>query len=134
MVAVPLTGLGERSHLATSATNLDTHIQDVLSVLEYEDLHDVVLCAHSYGGMVASGVADRAAERIASVVFLDAQVPRDGESLWELTTESERQRFLASSRDGVMTEPPPGLDPRATAHPLACFLQPLRLSHGVASD
>lgn len=130
-VAVTLTGLGERSHLATSATNLDTHIQDVLSVLEYEDLHDVVLCAHSYGGMVASGVADRAAERIASVVFLDAQVPRDGESLWELTTESERQRFLASSRDGVMTDPPPGLDPRATAHPLACFLQPLRLSRGV---
>lgn len=130
-IAVTLTGVGERSHLVTATTNLETHVQDVLNVLEYEDLQDVVLCAHSYGGMVASGVADRAAQRIASLVFLDAQVPRDGEALWDLTTESERKRFLASTRDGVLTDPPPGLDPRATAHPLASFLQPLTLSSGV---
>lgn len=130
-IAVTLTGVGERSHLVTSATNLETHIDDVLNVLKYEDLHDVVLCAHSYGWMVASGVVDRAPERIASLVLLDAQLPRDGESLWELTTEAERQRFMASSRDGVTTDPPPGLDPRTTAHPLASFLQPLRLTHGL---
>lgn len=131
-LAVTLTGVGERHHLVSSAINLDTHVQDVINVLEYEDLHNVVLCAHSYGGMVATGVADRTPQRIASVVFFDAQVPRDGESLWELTTEPERQRFLASTSDGVMTEPPPGLDPRATAHPLACFVQPLRLSRGLS--
>lgn len=129
-VAVTLTGVGERRHLVTS-TNLETHIRDVLNVLHYEDLDDVVLCAHSYGGMVATGVADRAADRIASLVFLDAQIPRDGETLWELTTESERRRFVASTRDGVLIESPPGLDPRATAHPFACFLQPLRLNQGL---
>lgn len=129
-VAVTLTGVGERRHLVSS-TNLETHIEDVLNVLHYEDLDDVVLCAHSYGGMVAAGVADRAPSRIAGLVFLDAQIPRDGESLWELTTESEQQRFVASTRDGVRTEPPRGLDPRATAHPLACFLQPLHLIHGL---
>lgn len=59
-------------------------------------------------------------------------MPRcDGEALWDLTTESERKRFLASTRDGVLTDPPPGLDARAPAHPLASFLQPLRLSSGI---
>lgn len=126
-IAVTLTGVGERRHVGAS-TNLETHIQDVLNVVHYEDLDDLVLCAHSYGGMVAAGVADRAPDRIASLVFLDAQMPRNGESLWDLTTESERQRFVANTQDGVLTEPPPGLDPRATAHPVACFLQPLQLT------
>ena len=74
------TGIGERSHLLHSAMgrsiNLDTHITDVLQVLKFEDLRDVILLGHSYGGMVATGVADRAAERIAQVVYLDAFVPK----------------------------------------------------------
>ncbi len=75
------TGLGERAHLADPANDLDTHIEDVLGVLAYEDLHDVVLIGHSYGGMVATGVADRARERIAKLVYLDAFVPADGQAL-----------------------------------------------------
>ena len=59
------TGLGERAHQVSRAINLDMHIADVLGVLDCEDLRDVVLLGHSYGGMVATGVADRAAERIA---------------------------------------------------------------------
>ena len=70
------TGLGERAHLAAPEVGLDTHIADMLAVLEYEDLHDVVLVGHSYGGMVATGVADRAAARLSQLVYLDAFVPR----------------------------------------------------------
>ena len=67
-VAPTYTGLGERAHLATPAVDLSTHIDDLLQVLHYEDLHDVVLLAHSYGGMVATGVVDRAPDRIAQLI------------------------------------------------------------------
>jgi pimeloyl-ACP methyl ester carboxylesterase len=76
-----LTGLGEREHLVNADVGLDTHIQDVLGVLEYEDLRDVVLVGHSYAGMVIAGVAEKAAERLAHLVYLDAFVPEDGKSL-----------------------------------------------------
>jgi ribulose-5-phosphate 4-epimerase/fuculose-1-phosphate aldolase len=79
-----LTGLGERSHLATPDVNLSTHIQDVYNTLWYEDLTDIVLVGHSYGGMVVSGVADRTPERIRHLVYLDAFVPADGQSLFDL--------------------------------------------------
>lgn len=75
-----LTGGGERSHLASPDVGLEMHITDVLNVLWWEELSEVVLCGHSYGGMVISGVADRAPERIRSLVYVDAFVPRDGES------------------------------------------------------
>ena len=76
-----LTGLGERRHLATEDVGLDTHIEDVVNLLVFEQLHDVVLVGHSYGGMVISGVADRVPERIAYRIYIDAFVPEDGESL-----------------------------------------------------
>ena len=76
-----LTGLGERSHLANSAIDLNTHIQDVVNVLEYEDLRKVILVGHSYGGMVITGVSERVPERLTHLVYLDAFVPRDGQSL-----------------------------------------------------
>ncbi|CAN7645306.1 alpha/beta hydrolase [Phenylobacterium sp. LjRoot225] len=76
-----LTGLGERAHLLRPGIDLDTQIADVLGVLAYEDLHDVILVGHSYGGMVITGVADRALERVGQLVFLDAAIPRNGESL-----------------------------------------------------
>jgi len=79
-----LTGLGERSHLAGIAINLDTHIEDVANVVRYERLRNVVLCGHSYAGMVITGVADRLPEQIASLVYVDAFVPKDGESWWAL--------------------------------------------------
>src|SRR6185437_14238657 len=78
------TGLGQRAHLAGPDIDLSTHIQDVVSVLEFENLKDVVLLGHSYGGMVATGVADKARERIAKVIYLDAFAPKDGQSLFDL--------------------------------------------------
>ena len=92
------TGQGERAHLAHPGINLDTHITDVLNVLHYEDLHDVILLGHSYGGMVATGVADRAADRIAQLVYLDAFVPRHGQSVLSLFPEDARQRTLEAVR------------------------------------
>ena len=94
------TGLGERAHLARPENDLDTHIQDVLGVLKYEELRDVVLLGHSYGGMVATGVADRARERVARLVYLDAFVPEDGQALIDLLPERERQRHLDSVKNG----------------------------------
>jgi pimeloyl-ACP methyl ester carboxylesterase len=104
------TGLGERAHLASPAIDLDTHIQDVIGVLEMEDLHDVVLIGHSYGGMVATGVADRSRSRIAQLIYLDAFVPRDGQSLLDLQGAEvrERMRELArTSGDGWRLPPNP---------------------------
>ena len=73
--APSLTGLGERCHLASPEVDLETHILDVINLLEAEELTDIVLCGHSYGGMVVTGVVDRAGERIRAVVYLDAFVP-----------------------------------------------------------
>jgi len=79
---VTLTGLGDREHLNSPDIDLQTHINDVVNTILFEDLHDVVLTGHSYGGMVITGVMDRIPERIRHVVFLDAMVPDDGESSW----------------------------------------------------
>jgi pimeloyl-ACP methyl ester carboxylesterase len=76
--APTLTGLGERAHLLTPAVDPETHIDDVLGVLHYEDLRQVVLVGHSYGGTVITGVAARAADRIGHLVYLDAFVPLGG--------------------------------------------------------
>lgn len=86
-----LTGLGERVHLASADTNLDTHIEDIADVIRFEDLRDVVLCGHSYAGMVISGVADRLAERVAALVYVDAFVPEDGESWRRLSQPRDRK-------------------------------------------
>jgi pimeloyl-ACP methyl ester carboxylesterase len=90
-----LTGLAERQHVLSVDTNLSTHIIDVVSLLEYEDLHGVILVGHSYGGMVITGVADRAADRIRELVYLDAAHPRDGESL--VDTAPASMAFARSS-------------------------------------
>ena len=91
------TGLGERAHLAGPANDLETHIQDVLGVIKYEDLRDIVLIGHSYGGMVVTGVADQARDRVAGLIYLDAFVPANGTGLDRLpgsrgTTTFARQR------------------------------------------
>ena len=78
-----LTGLGEKYHLSTAEVNLSTHIDDVVNVIIFENLHNVVLVGHSYGGMVITGVMDRIPERIHHVTFLDAKVPEDGMSMME---------------------------------------------------
>ena len=82
-----LTGLGERVHLANPDVNLTTHVTDIVNVILFEDLHDVILVGHSYGGMVITGVMDRIPERIRHVVFLDAAAPADGQSAVEYWNE-----------------------------------------------
>ncbi len=93
-----LTGLGERAHLARPDVGLDTHVQDVVNLLEYEDLREVVLLGHSYAGAVVTAVADRVPERLGRVVYLDASVPGDGESM--LDDPEFRQYVEEAARRG----------------------------------
>ena len=124
-----LTGLGERVHLASARPNLATHIMDVANVLTYEDLTDVILCGHSYAGMVVSGVADLMPERIAALVYVDAFVPDDGDAWWNLAGDYFRKLAIdGSAEDGFSVTPPPGKDPRRVPHPLAAFRQAIRLT------
>jgi len=141
-----LTGLGERSHLLGPAVDLDLHIADVVAVLHYEDLRDVILVGHSYGGMVITGTADRAADRIGRLVYLDAANPVDGQSLVDVAGPIiEAVRPFGRVIDGVelVLLPPDAAmlygvtDPadlawmadRLTGHPWPCFEQPLRLTN-----
>jgi pimeloyl-ACP methyl ester carboxylesterase len=124
-----LTGLGERVHLASGAVNLDTHIDDIANVLLYEELTDVTLCGHSYAGMVITGVADRMPERIAKLVYVDAFLPEDGDSWWDLAGDYYRQFAIERpSADGRGVMPPENRDTRCVPHPLAAFRQSIRLS------
>jgi pimeloyl-ACP methyl ester carboxylesterase len=93
-----LTGLGERAHLLSPEIGLDTHIDDLVGVFEFEDLHDVVLVAHSYGGMPVAGAMERIAERVRAVVWLDAHLPRSGESIFGLIgpERAEQMRQMAA--------------------------------------
>jgi pimeloyl-ACP methyl ester carboxylesterase len=145
-----LTGLGERSHLLSPGIDLDLHITDVVAVLDYEDLRDVILVGHSYGGMVITGVADRAAERVGRIVYLDAATPVNGQSLVDVAGPIiEATRPSGEVVDGVelvlLPFPEAGLfygvtDPddvawmadRLTGHPWQCFEQPLRLTNEAA--
>jgi pimeloyl-ACP methyl ester carboxylesterase len=142
-----LTGLGERSHLLHPGINLDTHIADVVGVLRYEDLSNVILVGHSYGGMVITGVADRALSRVGQLVYLDASMPVDGESLAILSPAMmELARRQARIVDGVELVLWPDSDAvkaygvtdaedfawmqvKLTPHPWKCFEQPLHLSN-----
>lgn len=124
-----LTGLGERSHLAHLPINLETHIEDVANVVRFERLTDVILCGHSYAGMVITGVADRLPDRIARLIYFDAFVPQDGDSWWDLAGDRYRQIALDRSKaDGFGVAPPTHLDLRCTPHPLATFRQAIRLT------
>ncbi|MFF7243508.1 alpha/beta fold hydrolase [Embleya sp. NPDC008237] len=130
--ALTLTGVGDRRHLLTASVNLDTHIQDVVNLLEDEQITDAVLVGHSYGGMVITGAADRVPGRVRGLVYVDALLPRDGESCWSLVTDREREWYLGGvGRDGYTSEPLPFFDPRATPHPLASLMQAVRLEGGL---
>jgi pimeloyl-ACP methyl ester carboxylesterase len=136
-----LTGLGDRVHLAHRGINLETHIADLLAVLQFENLHDVILVGHSYGGMVATGVADRAPERIKHLVYLDAFVPESGKAANDYDTAIRIDLMKKRAADGwkVPSNPiPPDTSPEDTVwlvarrvpQPLDCFDQKLVLKNG----
>ncbi len=105
--APSLTGLGDRVHLVSGAITLTTHIDDIANIMRYEDLRDVVLCGHSYGGSVIAGVIEKVPERIASAVFLDAFVPQDGDSVFAMVPPEQRARQLdAIASAGGLALPP----------------------------
>jgi pimeloyl-ACP methyl ester carboxylesterase len=126
-----LTGLGERSHLMRAGIGLDTHIADVLNVIKWESLNDVVLCGHSYGGMIIAGLAEQMAPAIRSIVFLDAFVPRDGEAVAQLTGPATQEAIRAAvARRDIGIPPRPaeafGVNPADRAWvDLLCVPQPL---------
>jgi pimeloyl-ACP methyl ester carboxylesterase len=95
-----LTGLGERSHLMSKDIRLATHVTDVVNHIKWEGLEGVVLCGHSYGGMVVSGVAEQTADKISSIVFLDAFVPQNGEALADLTGAATLDLLRAAAQRG----------------------------------
>lgn len=145
--APTLTGLGERSHLLSPAVDLDMHVHDVVAVLHYEDLRDVILVGHSYGGMVITGAADRAAARVGRLVYLDAANPVNGQSLVDVAGPViEAVRPMGETVDGVelvlLPSPDAGrfygvtddadvawMADRLTGHPWRCFAQKLVLTN-----
>jgi pimeloyl-ACP methyl ester carboxylesterase len=108
--AVTLTGSGERAHLLAPTISLQTHIADVANVIEAEELHDAILVGHSYAGMVITGVADRLAQRLKHLVYLDAVVPHPGES-WSSghSDETRAQRRKAIADTGTIPAPDPAV-------------------------
>jgi pimeloyl-ACP methyl ester carboxylesterase len=148
------TGLGDRAHLATPAIDLDTHITDVVNVLEYEDLHDVTLVGWSYSGMIITGVAEQVPERLAQLVYFDADVPTDGQNGWDAELYSEEARLgdvmsgTAAGRPGFITVDPYvewlrslTKDPadaewmlaKMVPQSLATYIQPVELGNPVAA-
>lgn len=142
-----MTGCGERSHLLHAGINLDTHIRDVLNVIAWEGLDRVVLCGHSYGGMVITGVADAIPAKVSALVYLDAFVPtKDGESMWDNISDLEKQLFTGSmAADGFTMQPIPAAmfnmkeserawaDSKCVPHPFAGFRQALKLTGKAAT-
>ncbi|NLT56392.1 MAG: alpha/beta hydrolase [Actinomycetales bacterium] len=107
---VSLTGLGERAHLARPDTDLDVHVTDVLNLLRYEDLHDVVLVGHSYAGIVITAAADRMPDRVAQLVYLDTGPLPDGVAQVEFTPPDDRERnaaLVTEHGEGWRLPPPP---------------------------
>ena len=104
--APTLTGLGERAHLLTPSVNLTTHITDVVNVFKWEGLSDVVLCGHSYGGMVIAGVAEQVASSIAAIVVLDGFVPENGDAPGDLTGPAMREAIQAARQKNEFTVAP----------------------------
>ncbi len=129
-----LTGQGERVHLASPEINLSTHIEDVVNVFLFEELEDVVLVGHSYGGMVVTGVADRLYDRIRSMIYLDAFVPHNGESLFSIQGEGASD-IRQMEENGFLVPPwvqagqPPPTD---VPHPVKTLSEKLELNNEAA--
>jgi len=136
------TGVGERSHLAHEGITLETHIEDVVAVLHYEDLHDVTILAHSYGGMVGTGVCDRAPDRVRAITYLDAFVPENGQTLLDLAGPAVAMSIQERAAEGDSWRVAPNPSPDDTSaedlawvsgrrrdQPLGTFPEPIRLQN-----
>lgn len=136
-----LTGVADRSHLLTADISLATQITDIVNLMTWEDLTDVVLVGHSYGGFVISGVAEQMETAIASIVFLDAFVPENGQCLVDLTVKESADRIRNAAKNGAITVPPipaaffkvnekdaAWVDKMCTPHPIRSFLDPIALT------
>jgi pimeloyl-ACP methyl ester carboxylesterase len=122
-----LTGLGERSHLANRDIDLNTHIQDIVGMVEYEDLTGVILVGHDVGSTVVTGVAERVPERMERLVYLDAVVTEDRQSWLQLLSPEVSSRFLRLARvegNGWRVPPPFPSNSRYRDHPLRPLTQP----------
>lgn len=129
-----LTGISERVHLGHPDIDLNTHIEDVVNVLVYEDLQDVALVGYSYGGMVVTGVAEQIPERIGQLIYLDAIVPEDGQSITALFPDIVAffEGVAKDVGDGwkIPHDPP---HPRKTPHPLKTLTQPITIHNPAAA-
>ncbi|MEA2996516.1 MAG: hypothetical protein QOG74_2065 [Alphaproteobacteria bacterium] len=136
-----LTGLGERSHLMSPTIDLDTHINDVVNVVKWEDLKGVCLVAHSYGGWPVSGALEKILDRVASIVFLDAFVPEDGQKGFDFASDFSRKGTIEAQQKGEVSRPAPPasafhvneqdrawVDSKTTPQPLALAFSAIRLT------
>jgi pimeloyl-ACP methyl ester carboxylesterase len=136
-----MTGLGERSHLMSKDVVLDTHIADIVNVIKWEDLAGICLVAHSYAGWPVSGAIEEIGDRVASIVFLDAFVPEDGQKGLDLASEFSRKGMLEAVAKGEVSHGPPKaetfhvnandrawVDSKLTPQPVGVALQPIRLT------
>lgn len=134
-----LTGLGERVHLATRDVGLATHIQDIVNVITYEELSDIILVGHSYGGIVVDGVAEAIPERIREIVYLDAVIAQDGESVADCVGPEARGRFgtqVMEQGDGWLIpvqRGPNDLPGKNTPHPWKSWSDPIHRSNPAAA-
>jgi pimeloyl-ACP methyl ester carboxylesterase len=142
-----LSGVGERSHLLSPDVDLQVHVDDVANLIRWEELDAVILCGHSYGGCVISGVAEALPDRIAALIYLDAFLLEDGECLHDLLPEEHRELQLSLANEygeGWRVPPIPAeifnvnardrdwVDRQCTPQPLATFQQPLRRTGGAS--
>jgi pimeloyl-ACP methyl ester carboxylesterase len=132
-----LTGIGERVHLASPQVTLTTHVTDVVNTILYEDLDGIVLLGYSYGGMVVTGAIEHVADRIAHLVYLDAFLPRDGESLDDMSGAGYGRGAVGPGESWLVPPPERNFEEpasavwhtaRRTPHPVGCFTEPVRLS------
>lgn len=125
-----LTGLGERMHLATAQTDLNTHIQDVVNLIQFEQLDQVILVGHSYGGMVITGVYDRLADNIQQLIYVDAMLPEDGENVMDML--GRRGMLVKAMTRGdfiLLPRPTPDAPPYNAPQPKKTFYQPITLQN-----